>query len=56
MTKACEELEILKSSTCKRLSLMDEFVNNEQNNEERTAKEQYLKIIMTDTTIMNETQ
>ncbi|XP_074337428.1 glutathione S-transferase T3-like [Apium graveolens] len=56
VTKACEELEILKSSTCKRLSLMEEFVTNEQKKEERRAKEQDLKIIMADTTIMNETQ
>ena len=56
MTKACEELEILKSSTCKRLSLMEEFVTNEQKKEERRTKEQDLKIIMADTSIMNETQ
>ena len=35
---------------------MAEFVTNEQKKEERRAKEQDLKIIMADTTIMNETQ
>ena len=56
VTKACEELEILKSSPCKRSYSMEEFVSNEHKKEEIREKEQDLKIIMADITIMNETQ
>ena len=56
VTKASKEMEILKSATCRKLSLMDEFVKTQQMKEERRAKDQDLKIIMTDTTTMNETQ
>lgn len=38
-TKVCEELEILKSTACRKLSLMEEFVTNEQKKEERKKSE-----------------
>ncbi|KAL9667393.1 hypothetical protein QQ045_001750 [Rhodiola kirilowii] len=56
VNKASEEIEILKSAACRKLSLMDDFVKIQQRKEERKAKEQDLKIIQMDTSAMNDTQ
>ncbi|KAL9691644.1 hypothetical protein QQ045_012069 [Rhodiola kirilowii] len=56
VTKASEEMEILKSAACRKLSLMDGFVKTQQRKEERKGKEQDLKIIQMDTSAMNDTQ
>lgn len=48
-TKAYDEYEELKATTCRRLSLMEQFNNNQQ-------VELDLKIIMTNITTMNQTQ
>ncbi|KAL9671417.1 hypothetical protein QQ045_008985 [Rhodiola kirilowii] len=56
VTKTSEEMEILKSAACRKLSVMDDFVKIQQRKEERKAKEQDLKIIQMDTSAMNDTQ
>ncbi|KAL9664719.1 hypothetical protein QQ045_020125 [Rhodiola kirilowii] len=56
VNKASEEMEILKSAACRKLSLMDDFVKIQQRKEERKTKEQDLKIIQMDTSAMNDTQ
>src|SRR5437667_12402716 len=62
-SKASEEYEELKASTCRRLSLIEEFNNNQlkeqeikQREQEMKQRDQDLSILMADTTIMNETQ